>query len=264
MNLSEFISSGGGGIRNKLLNGDFKINQRSYVSGAATAVGAYTLDRWKVTATSGVTFSTTAGKVTLTIPAGQTIQQVIEGINIEAGDYVLSWEGTAQGRIDAGAYGASGSVKATLAGGSNVTVQFNAGTVTQIMLEKGSNPTQFEHLPHALQLAMCQRYYYRAKGVTNTILAPSGVAITAANVDCFMPLPVQMRIAPTAIETTGSNSDYVTTVGGTAVTAGPSYNSRTSSTIVVMGISGSSFTVGNGAFLRANTANAYIGVSAEL
>jgi hypothetical protein len=102
------------GIRNKVINSGFRIQQRPYTSGAATTAGQYIIDRWRVTGTAGVTITNSGGVVTLTIPAGQTLQQVIEGANLQSGTYVLSWQGTAQGRIGAGAYGASGTVSLLL------------------------------------------------------------------------------------------------------------------------------------------------------
>lgn len=145
------------GFRNVIINGNFNINQRGYVSAAATTVGQYTLDRWKVTGTGGITFSTTANKTTVTIPTGQTLQQVIEGLNLQTGTYVLSWEGTAQGKIGTGSYGASG-ITGPITGGTNTTIEFNAGTVVNVQLELGTVATPFEHRPYGLELSLCQRY----------------------------------------------------------------------------------------------------------
>jgi hypothetical protein len=166
--------SQGVGFRNKLINGAFDINQRAYVSGSATTAGQYTLDRWKVTGTGGITFSTTANKTTITIPSGQTLQQVIEGLNLETSTYVLSWEGTAQGRIGGGSYGASGTVTASITGGTNTTVEFNTGTLANVQIEAGSAASPFERNEYGTDLAMCQRYYMRAPFFTTRYVAAAG------------------------------------------------------------------------------------------
>lgn len=182
-------------FRNKIINGAFAINQRAYVSGAATSAGQYTLDRWKVTGTGGITFSTVNNKTTVTIPAGQTLQQVIEGLNLATGTYVLSWEGTAQGRIGGGSYGASGTVTASITGGTNTTIEFNTGTVANVQLEAGSIATPFEHRPYGLELSLCQRYFQR---MPFGLLAMGGMG--NSNGQGFYStrfFPVTMRAAPT-------------------------------------------------------------------
>jgi len=147
------------GFRNKIINAAFLINQRNYASGGATSAGQYTLDRWKVSAAGGITFSLSSGVVVVTITQGQTLKQVIEGTSIQSGKHTLSWGGTALGRIDDGQFGASGEVRADLVGGNNVTVEFSAGTLFNAQLEPGILATKFElrHLGDELQL--CQRYY---------------------------------------------------------------------------------------------------------
>ncbi|MDH1291766.1 hypothetical protein N5C43_10910 [Comamonas terrigena] len=186
------------GIRNKVINGGFRIQQRPYTSGAATTAGQYVIDRWKVTGTQGVTIANAGGVVTLTIPAGQTLQQVIEGANLQGGAYVLSWQGTAQGRIGGGAYGASGAVSANIVGGANTTIEFNAGTVTAIQLELGSvgQNTQYEHPIVGVELLCCQRYYQNYSGVF--ALVSVGYA---ANVNSKV-LNVPMRTIPTIRQNT--------------------------------------------------------------
>ena len=190
-------SAGGFDFRNKIINGNTRINQRGYVSGAATTAGQYTLDRWKVTGTGGITFSTTNNKTTITIPSGQTIQQVIEGLNLDTGTYVLSWEGTAQGRVNSGSYGASGAVTASVTGGTNTTIEFNAGTVTNIQFEQGTVVTPFERRDYGRELMMCQRYFQKT-GVT--------WIVNAANTDSTCFHPVAMRATPTV---SGGGAGYV-------------------------------------------------------
>lgn len=185
------------GFRNKILNGAFQINQRGYVSGAATTAGQYTFDRWKVTGTGGITYSTANNKTTVTIPAGQTLQQVIEGLNLQSGQYVLSWEGTAQGRVGSGTYGNSGEVIATIIGGVNTTIEFNAGTVANIQFEPGEVATSFEHRFFGQELALCQRYCF----VDNESPYDFIGYATAGNLfSGTLSLPVPMRTAPTVVE----------------------------------------------------------------
>lgn len=147
------------GMRNKIINGGFSVNQRGYVSGSATTAGQYTLDYWKVTGTGGITYNTVGNKVTVTIPAGQTLQQVIDGLDLQTGPYVLSWSGTAQARINGGAYGTSGNVSATITGGVSTTIEFNAGTVTEVQLELGTTPTVFERRSYGAEEVLCKRIY---------------------------------------------------------------------------------------------------------
>lgn len=196
-----------GGTRNKLINGSFRIDQRDYVSGAATTAGQYTLDRWKVSGTAGITFSTTNNVTTVTIPSGQTLQQVIEGINLQSGTHVLSWAGTAQGRIDGGSYGASGAVTATAVGGTNMTVEFNTGTLSQVQLEEGSLASLFEQRQYGLELVLCQRYYYQ-NSFPLDFSVPTN--LTSAVTSGFRPVlthPVTMRANPTVTVTAQTQVD---------------------------------------------------------
>jgi hypothetical protein len=148
-------------MKNLIINGDFSINQRG-VSGTVTlSAGEYGHDRFK--AGSGgctYTFNRSGGVTTLTISSG-TLLQIIETDSMPSLDVVLSWSGTAQGRINGGAYGGSGITGATI-GGSNTTVEFNTGTVSLAQLERGLVVTDFDFEPPSLQLQKCQRYYEKS------------------------------------------------------------------------------------------------------
>lgn len=210
------------GLRNCVINGAFSVNQRAYVSGAATTAGQYTLDRWKVTGTGGVTFSTTANKTTVTIPSGQTLQQVVEGLNLQTGTYVLSWEGTAQGRIGGGSYGASGAVTASITGGTNTTIEFNTGTVTNVQLELGTVATPFEQRPYGLELSLCQRYL---PVLSNDGYYGAGLSTSATLGYAIVPWQVQPRIAPTGLTATGGGLIAVNAAGSSVTITSVSINS---------------------------------------
>lgn len=146
------------GNRNVIINGNFSVNQRVYPSGGATTAGMYTLDRWKVTGTAGVTYTNIVNRWTITIPAGQILQQVVDGPDINEGFHVLSWGGTAQGRVNGGAFGTSGQVTAALTGGQAALVEFNTGTLFNVQLEKGTVASSFEYRLRGIELLLCQRF----------------------------------------------------------------------------------------------------------
>jgi hypothetical protein len=151
-------SVGGFSFRNRLMNGQGLINQRGYVSGTATSgANQYTLDRWRVvTSGQNLTFSTSANQVTFTAPAGG-VEQVIEGLSLESGTYVLNWEGTATATVGGTAVAKGGTV--TVVGGTNTTVRFIGGTFIRPQFEAGSVATPFERRPYGTELALCCRYY---------------------------------------------------------------------------------------------------------
>lgn len=181
------------GFRNAIINGNFNINQRGYVSGAATTVGQYTLDRWAVTNTTGLIFTTSQNKTTVTIPAGQTIKQVIEGVNLQTGKYVLSWKGTAQGRVNGGSYGSSGLVVVDVVGGVNTTIEFNSGMVTDVQFEPGRISMLPEIRPQGSEFRLCQRYYQIFR------ISVSGPVYVGRHAS--LAFPVQMRATPVVTRT---------------------------------------------------------------
>ena len=136
-----------------------------------------------------------------------------------------------------------------------------------VQLEAGSVVTPFEQRHVAAELALCQRYYYR--------LTPSGAGsplnvglvdyTTGANV--YNILPVAMRIAPTALEQSGTATDYTVRVsGGVAVAC----NSVPTFGVAIPGLAftilsvASGLTAGQACAGRAANASAFLGWSAEL
>jgi hypothetical protein len=192
---------------NRIINGNFAINQRVYASGtalpAAPVTAAYGHDRWKAGA-SGCTYTFTAAvpDTTVTITVG-TLTQIIEAGMIEGGVYTLSWTGTAQARVyqgtPTGSYAASPVTTASLSAGANTTVEFNAGTVTRVKLEIGNVPTPYNRQSLAKSTADCQRYY-----CASGILLLAGYNAAGGSVFETYEFPVQMRAAPTIPAFVGS------------------------------------------------------------
>lgn len=176
------------GLRNLIINGNFSVNQRGYASGSATTgANQYTLDRWRVvTSGQAATFTTTGAGRTVTAPSGG-IEQVIEGASIGGGTYVISWTGTASCTVN----GVSRTKGATftLTAGSNATVRFSSGTVTEVQIEPGEVATAFELRPVVLELLLCQRYYEQGTATLQTA--------AAGNMTVPVPFKVTKRAVPT-------------------------------------------------------------------
>lgn len=129
-----------GGFRNKIINGDFTINQRA---GTRTpGIGVYGYDRWKGHADG--------------------LEQIIEGL--EPGEYTLTWSGGGVGTF-AGVTAAS-PFKATSAGGNvSVVVPSNATRVSLVPGDATAEDDPFSPRHIQQELALCLRYYYSTKVV---------------------------------------------------------------------------------------------------
>lgn len=162
------------GLRNRLINGNFKINQRAISSGGGFAAGVRLLDRWKAGAGGcTITFVAAGADMLVTVTAG-SIVQVVENVNIEGGVYSLSHEGTAQARVAVNGAALSGSyvtasksqplVTPSATGGQSISVEFGTGTLTLAQLEPGTRATAFERRPYGLEFDLCRRYYREWSG----------------------------------------------------------------------------------------------------
>lgn len=178
-------------FRNLIINGRFKVNQRA-VSGTVTlAAGIYGHDRWK--AGSGgctYTFATSGGVTTITITSGSLVQ-VIEDQNIIGSTYTVSRTGTAQGRIVGGTYAAAPFQITGVTGGASLSVEFGAGTLTNVQVEPGSAVTPAEVRPIAVELAMCKRY---GQPLEAGFIGP---VVSGTPYGSVVEYPAQMRTTPT-------------------------------------------------------------------
>lgn len=183
--------------RNLLDNANFKINQRGYVSAAATSIAnQYTLDRWRVvTLGQNISFAASGNGNIVTAPAGG-IEQVVEGLNIGVAAHVINWVGTATCTVDGAAKTKGASV--TLVPGTNATVKFVGGTVSQAQLEPGSVATEFEFRHHQLDLMLCARYF-QISANPSFYLLPLGSASVQNGYSVRFGSP--MRATPTIVTT---------------------------------------------------------------
>jgi len=202
--------------RNLIINGNFTVNQRVAASGVSLAPDAYFLDRWKsLTASNVVTWAGGEQGRVVTVPSGHSIGTILEQRDVPAGDYVLSWTGTAVVRVynlagTLSEYAAS-PVTVTLDGTAAVVIEARAGTLSEVKLERGSVATPFEVRPYGEELALCQRYYQRFGGRATFQSFAFGFARSTTTARISIPTPVSMRdVSPTlTYSTLGLFSDAV-------------------------------------------------------
>ena len=165
----------------------------------------------------------------------------------------------------AGAWAGSQYFSAT---GATSVVGTNGATfyITGVQLEAGSTATSYDYRHYSVELAMCQRYYYKIiKGDGNSRVLSGYISSTTQSIN-LLNMPVSMRTSPTALETSGTAAHYSVAYTNTETTcsAVPSYNDSSVNTVSVIGAVASGLTAGQGGQLRFINASAYLAVSAEL
>jgi len=137
-----------------------------------------------------------------------------------------------------------------------------------VQVEYGSKATPFQTAsggsPQA-ELAMCQRYYQR---ITPTASGQNyGVGYVAANAGSLLiGFPVEMRTRPTALEQSGTATDYTVlqASGATVLNAVPTFTSSTTYNIRVNFPTAGILIDNTSCMGRSATTTAYLGWSAEL
>ena len=139
--------------------------------------------------------------------------------------------------------------------------------ITGVQLEAGSVATPFERIDYGRQLIQCQRYYYKTKATATNYVFGLGQVGTTTISGHYIPLPISMRTAPTALEQSGTAADYkVNTAGSSTVcSAVPVFALVASPNMVVVDSTvASGLTTGRAISLLSNDANAFLAWSAEL
>jgi hypothetical protein len=152
--------------------------------------------------------------------------------------------------------------------GATSVVGTNGATfyVTGVQLEKGSTATSFDYRPY--ELSLCQRYYWKtlpAAGGVEFCVA-YGFGTTGATGILFF--PVSMRIAPTALEQTGTSGDYriyrCGAATNTTCSSVPVFGTASTNYSSVVFTVASGLTNGSGGSLGTVNSSAYLAWSSEL
>jgi hypothetical protein len=165
----------------------------------------------------------------------------------------------------AGAWAAANYYSAT---GATSVVGTSGATfyITGVQLEKGSTATSFDYRPYGTELALCQRYYQKFSATGSGQVFCSGMMNLTTTSRMFIPFLVPLRTNPSALEQSGTASDYALFHGATLTTcsAVPQFVAATVNGAGIEATIASGGTAGNGTLLRAATSSAYLGFSAEL
>ena len=265
--------------RNKIINGDFKVNQKAFtspqtlVTGVPSTGAGYGHDMWRG-GSSGCTYSFTNANLGLssvaTITAGSLITAV-ESVNIDATTYVLSWTSTAVARIGVNGASPSGNFAAspiyitTAVIGAQVSVEFamsgslggstivntGTGTLSLVQMEEGVYKTTFERKLYSQVLAECQRYLPLWSG--NYI--GTGQAATSSACYIILQNPVPVRTPVTSFTQSGGTGVTVTTPAMSSVLIGGlafSSSAVTSAMFYITAVAGSPFTAGQATTIQMN------------
>jgi hypothetical protein len=345
------------GFRNRIINGDMRIDQRNAGASVTPTSGQYLVDRWLAGVTQASKFSVQQNAGSVTPPAGFTnylgvtslsaysivssdiffIAQRIEGLNCAdlawgtanaktvtlsfwvrssltgtfggslansgstrsypftytisaantweqksvtiAGDTSGTWLTTngiginvhfslGSGSTYSGTAGAWAAANYTSATGATSVVGTNAATfyITGVQFEVGSVATPFERRDYGRELMLCQRYYYRTAVAANAVISTGAFASGTTVFSGFSNFPVRLRTTPSALEQSGTASDYrwngTTQIAASAV---PTFSTRTTTDMWQVNFDvASGLTAGHGGSIVTNSGNGYLGWSAEL
>jgi hypothetical protein len=259
----------------------FNVADLAWGTASAATITVSFFVRSSLTGTFGGAVGNNAGNrsypFSYTISAANTWEQKTVTI---AGDTTGTWTtdntgglwlyfGLGVGSTFSGTAGAWAGSDFRSATGAVSVVGTNGATfyITGVQLEAGSVATPFERRDYGRELMMCQRYYYRNQGVGSQSFM-NGVggmfSTTAGRVSTAF--PVFMRATPSALEQSGTASDYqvLQGSGGTNLSSVPTFQDATINGALTNIAITSGGTVGSYAMIRSNTANAFLAWSAEL
>lgn len=153
----------------------------------------------------------------------------------------------------------------TPVGTAGATDQFD---ITGVQFEIGSAPSDHEFRDASEELRRCQRYYFKlgTYSAANQRFG-TGFNSTTSTSNIYNPFPTAMRIAPTALEQSGTAANYgVNNLAVvTACTSVPTFGSACIDSATTVFTTGATLTAGQGCQgVNNSTTTAYLAWSAEL
>ena len=140
--------------------------------------------------------------------------------------------------------------------------------LTGFQLETGSTATDFEHRSYGDELARCQRYYYRINPDANDdILTGTAWTPFQNQAQGIVEFPVTMRARVTALEQSGTATDYQVSYGsgGADCSSVPVFNNGGRNGCgQTFTVSGTPWTVGDAVRPSNKTTDGFLAWSAEL
>jgi hypothetical protein len=129
-----------------------------------------------------------------------------------------------------------------------------------IQLEIGSQATPFEHRDIELELAIAQRYFFNIPEPAAGVIVGAGMVAGAASEIIFIPLPVQMRAAPTVTVSAGT---FKFNLAGTATAVGTFAPGSTHTPNYISVTGTAAGTAGQGTLLQGGGGSGFIQASAD-
>jgi hypothetical protein len=151
----------------------------------------------------------------------------------------------------------------------NLTATLNARLyITGVQLEQNLQPTPFEQRPIGVELALCQRYYFKYYGKSGGYgrIPSTGSSYGGTAWQGVVNVPTTMRTTPSSIDYSGIGCTDNVSFDSTAFTSvGLNTPNSHPDGLFITASGGSSITSGAGQILiLRGEASAYFGISAEL